>query len=136
MTSNRRQQTGEAFLQLAQALAGDGPCVAVEAVVGPINNGQQKLRQGIGGACVGRDAYKNGSGGDHELLFEVKSEGNEVERGLEYGAEGIEEAIKVRLVSEKGFGELFKEKEERELEREVLFEESGEGVVKKDGWRD
>lgn len=138
MRGDLGEQAGEGDLQLPQALARDAARVAIEAVVGAIDDSQQQLneaaerRRSAAESIVLRQRRdEDGGGGDEELVLEGKG----VAGGLNDGAEGIEEAeqerrrrrrrrIFERVVLEES------EDVELELDGNVLANEGGEAEVR------
>lgn len=77
MGSDLGEQAGESELQLAQALARDAARVAIETVVGAIDDSQQQLDEAAEGrraasefVGLGERCDEDGGGGDEELVLE------------------------------------------------------------------
>lgn len=83
MSGDIGEQTGVGSLQFSQALAGDGACLPVGAVVGAVDDDQQQFNQGLGVAhakCVKHvEGDENGGGGNEHLVFESEGYVNPVE---------------------------------------------------------
>lgn len=97
MSGDIGEQTGVGSLQFSQALAGDGACLAVGAVVGAVDDDQQQFDQGLGVANAKSvkhvEGDENGGGGDEHLVFESEGYVSPVEGGLDDETEGVEEAV-------------------------------------------
>lgn len=134
MGSDFREQTGESELQLPQTLARDAARVAIEAVIGAIDDSQQQLNEAAerstaaDSVVIQQRSDENGGGGDKELVLE--SEG--VAGGLNDGAEGVEEAEQERRRRNRIFKRVMLEESEDvelKLDGDVFAEEGRETEV-------
>lgn len=67
------EEAGVGVFELAEALTCDGAGVAVEAVIGAVDDGEQQLYEALEVArrsVEGVEGDHEGGGGDHHLLLE------------------------------------------------------------------
>lgn len=134
VSSDIGEQTGIRLLQLAQALARERTYLAVEAVIGAVNNRQEQLDQAVEHVVRGDDDRGDG---EHHLLLERERDVDPIGGGLDQGAEGFDQTVEgfgdgIRVGCEERVGELLEEDDELELEGEVPPVEGGEGLVDED----
>lgn len=135
MGSDFREQAGESEFQLAQTLARDAARVAIEAVIGAIDDSQQQLNEAAERRAAAefvvtrKPCDENGGGGDEELVLEREG----VAGGLNDRAEAVEEAEQERRGRSRIFQRVVLEESEDvelKLDRDVFAEEGRETEVR------